>query len=1035
MKYYSKNVKRKIPYPLEYSMNENECKTEYMSSLNYSYCMIDNTQYVKQFFNELNKNYGEHQLIAFTLMACLTNYPPIFIVEDLEFELIAGIESKIISDNDNNQNKERIWQALNKLSDKQQDDLRGKFIYRNGRCLSSLSVFIESWLMCDRIDLLKEHKINGKTQGRKEWYKTLQICPITWYLNINQDFGCHMFRLDDHINRSGITFLRIQFVTEQNKERYSDYFEYGHSVRYQVYDALKHGISITGCLFELFFYSDGQIREKKAWFYSCQLSKHYVSIKSLRNSFGDFSSIQVPGKKFARIGLYATKTVRLKVIKSGDIEYIDDIYTTPKNNKDKREPLTDGASVVLDNVLKDLKASSCQSRVGGAKCMLVKATKSLIKELIKMDQSKKQDKYTELLKHETNANVIHAIKQKIELNKYRNYDAKVLITKSSRKFDTKQKNIEIAVKDAAKYRPAYTNKEFLGVIMWHYKQINKEHELEKSLQKYAKMYFDELDSCTKNYRNAFTFIEHQKNKGQNESILHDFYVSLMKLHCIQCMDQDGYYSNDKKQQDYIIKHNWGKCNKGMDCPILKAYLDDSLQNNDYNRIKSLKKHSWGNVMLKLRVKLDWPSGKIKGVCDFTQILKENEIFWKIKIPLSRCFPCTSFKCKQDNIIIPAFESKCQYCNQFRPEYYVHQGLVGVMKNPCLHPRGYRLFTCVKNSKLDEFYKYEALAFSANNNCQYRPVYELAGADFDGDEFMVITQKDLLPLKDINDRVDKLDYDDGINESKYKYDYVDDERQAVYFLEYQLLENQAQLADLHEAFTQLSDETLSNKHCLNIAKAHASALDFPKTGVPGKLPDGIPSTKEIMKHQYKLFPHYMTKKPLQCRFTSKKFKGRFFDLCFNEFNKRTHYRNDETFTKEYHIPKILPPINQAPIGPPQLKLNINDYIIKNHNNIEFNDNNICNAEEFYDTRMDKIITENDFDRILNDISNNKLKQIMLKNKNITCINQIKSIQNQIQKIQSKTHDMNNSSKILMEALRVDLYFTNILNTMKKQEYIT
>lgn len=187
---------------------------------------------------------------------------------------------------------------------------------------------------------------------------------------------------------------------------------------------------------------------------------------------------------------------------------------------------------------------------------------------------------------------------------------------------------------------------------------------------------------------------------------------------------------------------------------------------------------------------------------------------------------------------------------------------------------------------------------------------MSGADLDGDEFWIITQKDLLPRPqaEINALVPKQDFDDqGVRRLS---EYIDNTLLVDYCLEYQLLENTAELASIHEAFTDHFEEGMGHKDCLLIAKYHSYALDFAKTGVIVPIPKeaGIPNNDEIRNHNLRIWPHYLLKNPAQT-FKSNRIKGRLFDFIYSKLPNK--FKNDRKFQKDVGLDKLR---MNAPLRP-------------------------------------------------------------------------------------------------------------------------
>lgn len=187
-----------------------------------------------------------------------------------------------------------------------------------------------------------------------------------------------------------------------------------------------------------------------------------------------------------RMGLYCTKTSQITTLKYSEMEFIDD----PKA-ADGLE-LTDGCSIIDKEIVNKYvghKVVSMLARLGGSKCMLVALQPEWIKTVIEMDQSRKREKLLGEIQKSSNESRKEALREALRRNERRNYDAKAVITSSSRKFDFDKFVLEVAVKSETHSHAAFTNKEIIGVAYFHYFSKNEHHLFEQRLQKYAKEWF------------------------------------------------------------------------------------------------------------------------------------------------------------------------------------------------------------------------------------------------------------------------------------------------------------------------------------------------------------------------------------------------------------------------------------------------------------------------------------------------------------------------------------------------------------------
>eukprot|EP01084_Bolivina_argentea_P263566 446136_1 len=567
-------MKQTLSYPLLRRMNiNNEQKfvNWYISPLKYTKsCDLSNASYrasMIDFIERLNSNYGEYHLEAFCLMACLINYPPMFIIEDfhvtdynlLEKDVKHGEPNKVwqvlkkLSEGNIDTNKWRTFESSGKggsgrgkkgfldkristlaLSCRERYCKRGNGIGDEGRNISFMNIYIDMYFNVDFLNQLKQQEL-GYSKNRYEWIKCIKITPLYYQLEVDQEKSCRMFRLKDHLKRSAITFLRVEFQSAKRTPKWAEEWEYGTFTRQQVYNFLTYGMSCGGAKYDFFFFSDGQLRDKKCWMYSVKLSRKFNSIKGVRNIMGNFENIRSPGKKMARMGLYNTKSTQIATLKASEMEFVDD----PKALDG--EPLTDGCSIINQKIVNekvDKNAVSMLARLGGAKCMLIGLPSEWIRKVIEVDQKNKQGKILkqineeQIKKNEGNKEKLQLLQETLQANENRNFNAQVVITKSSNKFEFDKYNLEVAIKEETSSSGAFTNKEFIGVAYYHYYLKNSHKQFEKNLQSYAMSWFDILNHASKyggghgntnqiDRGRAEIFLNCDKHKGAFKFLLKD----------------------------------------------------------------------------------------------------------------------------------------------------------------------------------------------------------------------------------------------------------------------------------------------------------------------------------------------------------------------------------------------------------------------------------------------------------------------------------------------------------------------------------
>ena len=285
--YMTTPTQQNIPYPFIRTIksSNNDQKEQYVDHLTSPLSYIstkdlmnaDYRESMKQFIKRLNDNNGQYHMEAFCLMACLINYPPIFIVEDFHqcdfYMLMNQIETGEIG---------KVWQVLKKLSEGNINKIKWKEFHSSGtgnvgsgqkgeldknisdytascrerycirgeprdgyteaRNVSFMEIFNDIYFnVGEFLNELKQQNM-GYSSNRYEWIKSLKVTQLYYGLVVDQEMPCRMFRLKKHLKRSAIDFLRVEFVTNRRGQRFSNHFEYGSFTRQQVYNIMTHGL-------------------------------------------------------------------------------------------------------------------------------------------------------------------------------------------------------------------------------------------------------------------------------------------------------------------------------------------------------------------------------------------------------------------------------------------------------------------------------------------------------------------------------------------------------------------------------------------------------------------------------------------------------------------------------------------------------------------------------------------------------------------------------------------------------------------------
>ena len=465
--------------------------------------------------------------------------------------------------------------------------------------------------------------------------------------------------------------------------------------------------------------------------YSTKLSKHFNSIQAVRNYLGNFESIKNPGKMMSRLGLYMTKSNQIAELKASQIEFIDDLKALDG------KMLTDGCSIINKEMVDKTVNKNVVSmlvRIGGAKCMLIALKSKWIKRIIQNDQGQKRKKLNKLLKSARSIGDKQEEKRllnNLKRNENRNFNATVVITSSSKKFEFDRYSLEVAVKSQTHSGGCFTNKEFIGAAYYHFYSKDMALEFEEKFKKYALKWFGILNKCIC-----------QKGQGSIKRVDAEIFLNC-NPHKNKFLLADMDRAKKRMRSGWRPRGRGGRRRRrgrgrgrgsfdlfdGIDQNQNHVGRNDcastlSTMHNEEDRVNKAAKQEWAAALKKLRIHLPFPSCKLRGIADYIGILQENEIFAKIKVP-QRLQQGVSIPCKVCDIGHFADDARqCSYdcCDALRPIYYVLEGQCGLLKNPCLHPGGYKLFNAVYHKQLDEICDGECLLFSTKPTCKTSPVF-------------------------------------------------------------------------------------------------------------------------------------------------------------------------------------------------------------------------------------------------------------------------------------------------------------------------
>ncbi|KAL9600633.1 MAG: hypothetical protein Q9219_003066 [cf. Caloplaca sp. 3 TL-2023] len=182
------------------------------------------------------------------------------------------------------------------------------------------------------------------------------------------------------------------------------------------------------------------------------------------------------------------------------------------------------------------------------------------------------------------------------------------------------------------------------------------------------------------------------------------------------------------------------------------------------------------------------------------------------------------------------------------------------RNPSLHPGDIRIVRGVDVPALRHLKDVVVVPQTGD-----RPVVNMcSGGDLDGDDYLVIWDRELLPQEWNHSSMDftpaqKIPLGRPITPDDL----------TSFFVTYMKNNNLTMIATAHLAFADFLDEGVKSDKCIKLAALHSTAVDYPKSGVPALM------TRDLRPAKW---PHFMEKpnRPRENIYHSKKVLGKLFD---------------------------------------------------------------------------------------------------------------------------------------------------------------
>ncbi|ORY97352.1 RNA dependent RNA polymerase-domain-containing protein [Syncephalastrum racemosum] len=258
--------------------------------------------------------------------------------------------------------------------------------------------------------------------------------------------------------------------------------------------------------------------------------------------------------------------------------------------------------------------------------------------------------------------------------------------------------------------------------------------------------------------------------------------------------------------------------------------------------------------LKQKTKIDVSQGAfLMGVVDDTSSLEENEIF----VQVSQAVNFGTNKETQKRTVIT--------------------GECVIFRNPCFHPGDVRVVQAVDCPKLRHMH--DVVVFSAAGRRDLPSM--LSGGDLDGDDYTVIWDPSLIP---VGPNPPPLSYMSGRSHEVKGNVTISDI--ISFFVRYINNDNLGQIANAHLGTADQSPEGAADGRCLHLAQLHSEAVDYPKTGVPARLTEGLRVSR---------FPDFMEKRDKES-YESRTVLGRIYRMI--DKGEYENYDRALTWTRRF-----------------------------------------------------------------------------------------------------------------------------------------
>ncbi|OAT04159.1 RNA-directed RNA polymerase [Blastomyces gilchristii SLH14081] len=196
------------------------------------------------------------------------------------------------------------------------------------------------------------------------------------------------------------------------------------------------------------------------------------------------------------------------------------------------------------------------------------------------------------------------------------------------------------------------------------------------------------------------------------------------------------------------------------------------------------------------------------------------------------------------------------------KYAVIEGLCILARNPSLHPGDIRVVKAVDAPALHHLRDVVVLPQTGDRDL----ANICSGGDLDGDDYIVIWDKSMLPTDWFHEPMDNCAPKPEVLDRDVTVDDI-----TKFYVNYMQNCCLSQIARAHMALADFQEDGVKDEKCIQLAALHSAAVDYNKSGIPVRM------TRNLKP---KVWPHFMERKMKNknAEYRSAKILGQLYDMA-------------------------------------------------------------------------------------------------------------------------------------------------------------